>query len=119
VAEPHLRGADGGAAGGSGDGRARGGADATATLAPVLPEGQQGDEKGEEEDEQGEEGDERLSVHLAELPEGLRAMAGEVRELAVRSTRLAVVPVWVGELTRLETLEISGVSDDEGNTLLK
>ena len=63
-----------------------------ATLAPVLPEGQQG---CEEEDEQGEEGDEKRNAQLAELPEGLRALAGEVRELAVRSTRLAVVPVWV------------------------
>ena len=63
-----------------------------ATLAPVLPEGQQGDEEGEEEDEQGEEGYERRNAQLAELPEGLRALAGEVRELAVRSTRLAVVP---------------------------
>ena len=73
-----------------------------ATLAPVLPEGE-------------EEG----KAQLAELPEGLRALAGEVRELAVRSTRLAVVPVWVGELTCLEALEISGVGYDEGNTLLK
>jgi len=74
-----------------------------ATLAPVLPEGQQGDEK--------------RNAQLAELPEGLRALAGEVRELAVRSTRLAVVPVWVGELTRLEALEVSGVKN-ERNTLL-
>ena len=76
-----------------------------ATLAPVLPEGQQGDE--------------RRNAQLAELPEGLRALAGEVRELAVRSTRLAVVPVWVGELSRLEALEISGVGCEKGNTLLK
>jgi hypothetical protein len=69
-----------------------------ATLAPVLPEG--------EEEEEGVEGDEKGNAQLAELPEGLRALAGEVRELAVRSTRLAVVPGWVGELTRLETLEV-------------
>jgi len=75
-----------------------------ATLAPVLPEG--------------EEGDEKCNAHLAELPEGLRALAGEVRELAMRSSRLAVVPEWVGELTRLEALEVSGV-DNERNTLLK
>jgi hypothetical protein len=43
----------------------------------------------------------------------------QVQELAVRSTRLAVLPGWVGELTRLEALEISGVGPDEGNTLLK
>jgi hypothetical protein len=42
----------------------------------------------------------------------LRALAGEVRELAVRSSRLAVVPVWVGELTRLEALEVSGECDE-------
>ena len=40
-------------------------------------------------------------AQLAELPEGLRALAGEVRQLAVRSTRLAVVPGWVRELTRV------------------
>ena len=54
-----------------------------ATLAPVLPE-------GEEEDEEDEEGDEKGKAQLAALPEGLRALAGEVRELVVRSTRLAV-----------------------------
>jgi hypothetical protein len=70
-----------------------------ATLAPVLLEG---DEKGK--------------AQLAELPEGLRALAGEVRELVVRSTRLAVVPGWVGELTRLEALEVSG---DWPNSVLK
>jgi len=45
-----------------------------------------------------------------------------VRELAVRSTRLAVVPEWAGELTRLEALEVSGVEYEEEyerNTLLK
>ena len=73
-----------------------------ATLAPVLPEGE-------------EEG----KAQLAELPEGLRALAGEVRELAVRSTRLAVVPVWMGELTRLEALEVSGVEHQRQNALLK
>jgi hypothetical protein len=52
-----------------------------------------------------------------ELPEGLRALAGEVRELAVRITRLAVVP-WLGKLTRLEALEVSGV-EYERNALLK
>ena len=74
-----------------------------ATLAPVLPEGE-------------EEG----KAQLAELPEGLRALAGELRELAVQSTRLAVVPVWVGELTRLEALEVSGDVDyEEPNFVVK
>jgi hypothetical protein len=49
-----------------------------ATLAPVLPEG--------EEDEEGEEGDEEGKAQLAEVPEGLLSLAGEVRELAVQST---------------------------------
>jgi hypothetical protein len=70
-----------------------------ATLAPVLPEG-----------EEDEEGDEKRNAQLAELPEGLRVLAGEVRKLAVPSTRLAVVPGWVGELTRLEALEVSGIN---------
>ena len=43
----------------------------------------------------------------------------EMRELAVRSTRLAVVPGWVGELTRLEALEVSGVDYEERNAVLK
>jgi hypothetical protein len=83
-----------------------------ATLAPVLPE-------GEEEDEEDEEGDEEGNAQLAEVPEGLRALAGEVRELVVRSTRLAVVPGWVGELTRLEALDVSGVCYAQRNAVLK
>ena len=43
---------------------------------------------------EGEEDDEKRNAQLAELPEGLQALAGEVRELAVRCTRLAVVPGW-------------------------
>jgi len=73
-----------------------------ATLAPVLPEGE-------------EEG----KAQLAALPEGLRALAGEVREIVVRSTRLAMVPGWVGELTRLEVLEVRGVDYEEPNSVLK
>jgi len=79
-----------------------------ATLAPVLPEGEEDEEDEEDEegdeDEEDEEGDEKGKAQLAELPEGLRALAGEGRELVVRSTRLAVVPRWVGELTLLEAL---------------
>jgi len=66
-----------------------------ATLAPVLPEGEE-DEDGED-DEEGEEGDEEGNAQLAELPEALLALAGEVRELAVQSTRLAVLPGWVAD----------------------
>jgi len=73
-----------------------------ATLAPVLPEGE-------------EEG----KAQLAELPEGLRALAGEVRELVMRSTRLVMVPGWVGELTRLEALEVRGVDYENPNSVLK
>jgi len=82
-----------------------------ATLAPVLPEG--------EENEKDEEGDEEGKAQLAALPEGLRALAKEVRELAVRSTRLAMVPGWVGELTRLEAMEVSGVDYYGRNAVLK
>ena len=39
---------------------------------------------------------------------GLRSLVGEVRALKVRSTALTEVPEWLGELTRLEALEISG-----------
>ena len=46
-------------------------------------------------------------------------MAKEVRELAVRSTRLAMVPGWVGELTRLEAMEVSGVDYYGRNAVLK
>ena len=83
-----------------------------ATLAPVLPE-------GEKEEEEGEEGDKKGNAQLAELPLGLRALAGEVQKLAVRSTRLAVVPGWVWELTRLEALEVCGVYFEERNACSK
>jgi hypothetical protein len=59
-------------------------------------EGHTDKEEEGDEDEVDEEGDEKGKAQLAELPEGLRALAGEVRELVVRSTRLAVVPGWVG-----------------------
>jgi hypothetical protein len=49
-----------------------------ATLAPVLPE-------GEEEDEEDEEDDEKGNAQLAEVPEELRALAGDLRELAGES----------------------------------
>ena len=72
---------------------------------------------------EGEEVDEKGNAQLAELPEGLRAMAGEVQEHGVRSKRLAVVPGWVGELTHLthlEALEVSSVDNEQGrNNLLK
>jgi len=54
-------------------------------------------------------------VQLVELPEGLRALAGELRELTVHSRLLAEVPTWVAELTRLDVLDISG--DVNSNSL--
>jgi hypothetical protein len=62
--------------------------------------------EGEEDEEGGAQG----NAQLVKLPEGLRALSGELRELVVRSTRLAVVPGWVGELT---AMEVSGVCSSE------
>ena len=67
---------------------------------------------------EGEEDDEKRNAQLAELPEGLRAVAGDARELAVRSSRLAVVPVWVGELTLRELNELQEMPDLIGLTAL-
>ena len=53
-------------------------------------------------------GGEKGCAQLAELPEGLRMLAGELRELKVKSSRLVEVPAWVGELTRLQVLELGG-----------
>mgnify|MGYP003317544414 CR=1 FL=1 len=63
-------------------------------------------EEGEDEMES-ENGDDGRA-QLAELPEGLRTLAGELRALKVQSTRLAKVPAWVGELSQLEALELDG-----------
>ena len=49
---------------------------------------------------------------LAQMPEGLRALAGGLRELKVLSARLAEVPAWVGDLTKLEDLTLGG--DNKG-----
>ena len=43
---------------------------------------------------------------LAALPEDLRRLAGQLRELEVRSTALEALPAWVGELSRLEVLRV-------------
>jgi len=66
------------------------------SLQAVLPGG--GEEEGEDEMES-ENGDDGRA-QLAELPEGLRARAGELRALKVKSTRLAKVPAWLGDLSR-------------------
>ena len=78
------------------------------SLRAVLPGG--GEEEGEDEMES-ENGDDGRA-QLAELPEGLRTLAGELRALKVQSTRLAKVPAWVGELSQLEALELDGRGDD-------
>jgi GTPase SAR1 family protein len=51
-----------------------------------------------------------LSAHtgLVALPAELRACAGRVRALAVRSERLEALPAWLGELTRLMELRVGG-----------
>ena len=51
-----------------------------------------------------------LTAHtdLVSLPEGLRACAGRVRTLAVRSRRLEVLPAWLGKLTGLTELRVEG-----------
>ena len=56
---------------------------------------------------------------LMELPEGLRALARELRVLEVQSEQLNEVPAWVGELTRLEALELNGNGNfrEENNAL--
>ena len=64
------------------------------SLQAVLPGG--GEEEGEDEMENENGDDDRAQP--AELPEGLRTLAGELRALKVQSTRLAKVPAWVGEL---------------------
>jgi len=57
---------------------------------------------------------------LMELPEGLRALARELRVLEVQSEQLNEVPAWVGELTRLEALELNGNGNfREENTALR
>ena len=43
---------------------------------------------------------------LAALPEDLRRLAGQLRELKVESTELEALPAWVGELSRLEVLRV-------------
>ena len=51
-----------------------------------------------------------LTAHtdLVSLPEGLRACAGRVQALAVRSRRLKALPAWLGELTGLTELRVEG-----------
>ena len=58
---------------------------------------------------------------LVQLPEGLRELAEELQELTVQSTRLAKVPAWVGELERLEVLDINGDAEERPllNTTLR
>jgi len=58
-----------------------------------------------------------LSPHILggeevrELPERLRWLAGEVRELAVESSLLAALPAWLGSFARLRELHLAGCGD--------
>jgi Leucine-rich repeat (LRR) protein/uncharacterized caspase-like protein/GTPase SAR1 family protein len=56
-----------------------------------------------------------LTAHtgLVALPEELRSCAGRVRALAVRSEHLEALPAWLGELTGLTDLRVSGWWDDQ------
>ena len=67
-------------------------------------------------------GGEKGCAQLAELPEGLRMLVGELQVLKVNSSRLVEVPAWVGELTRLQVLELGGdfclTTGDFGNNCL-
>jgi hypothetical protein len=53
-----------------------------------------------------------LTAHtgLVALPEELRACAGRVRGLLVRSKRLKALPAWLGELTGLTELRVDGMA---------
>jgi hypothetical protein len=74
------------------------------TLRTVLPGGEEG------------------CAQLAELPEGLRMLVGELQVLKVKSSRLVEVPAWVGELTGLQVLDLGGdfcfETEDFGNNCL-
>ena len=80
------------------------------TLRDVINGG--GEEEGEEDFDYSEEEELNYRAQLVELPEGLRALAGELRTLRVESTRLAEVPAWVQELTRLQGLTLVGRCGD-------
>jgi len=47
---------------------------------------------------------------MVALPADLRACAGSVRSLAVRSRNLEVLPAWLGELTGLTELRVDGMA---------
>ena len=51
---------------------------------------------------------------LDELPEDLRRLKEQVRELHVQSTQLQELPEWIGEFGRLETLDLRGDEVDDG-----
>lgn len=50
--------------------------------------------------------------NVCEIPEGLRGFEAQVRELKVRSSRVASLPEWIGELVHLESLSWSGRAED-------
>ena len=55
-----------------------------------------------EEENEEEKGHAQVAAQLGQLPEGLRALGREMQKLTVQKTRLAVVPGWLGEPTRVE-----------------
>jgi len=54
---------------------------------------------------------------LLDLPEDLRDLKAEMRELMVESVALCEVPEWVGEFVHLEVLQVE--SNDGENPVLK
>ena len=53
-------------------------------------------------------------LELREVPEDLRLLQAEVRELKMNCCALAVVPEWLGELVHLEVLSLDGSYNDAG-----
>ena len=53
-------------------------------------------------------------LELREVPEELRLLQAEVRELKMNCCALAVVPEWLGELVHLEVLSLDGSYNDAG-----
>jgi hypothetical protein len=47
------------------------------------------------------------------LPEDLRRLKEQVRELHVQSSQLQELPGWIGEFGRLETLDLRGEEEDD------
>ncbi len=57
-------------------------------------------------------------AELAEWPEGLRELKGELYELKVHSSRLTAIPDWLGELSCLRTLDLGAAPGRVNNSNL-